>query len=97
MYRDLMVFLFSVAVGLTASGIVANIYRLFGHKPESMSARVGYIAVMVFAGPSVLFDNAVRAWRKKSCSAWAFLLATAIASYWCMALGLIVLSVVVSA
>ncbi len=96
MYRELMVVLFSVAVGLTASGVVANVYRLFGHKPESMSARAGYMAVMVFAGPSVLFDNAVRARRKKSCSAVAFWLATAIAGYWSLALGLIVLSLAVA-
>lgn len=93
MAHDFMVVLFSIAVGLTASGIAANIYRLLGQKPETLSARVGYLAVMVVAGPSVLFDNAARAWRRKNCSALAFWLAAAIAGYWSLAIGLLVLSV----
>lgn len=91
----LIVALFAVASGLTASGIVANIYRLLGAKPETLTARAGYVAVMVVAGPSVLFDNAAKSWRKKQCSATAFWLAAAIAGYWSFAIGLFVLSVVV--
>jgi len=83
--------LFAMAAGFTASGIVANVYRLLGRRPESLSARVGYIAVMAVAGPSVLFDNAARSWRKKGCSAMAFWLAAAIAGYWSFAIGLIVI------
>ena len=96
MVHDAVVALFCVAVGLTASGIAANIYRLFGHKPEKLSARVGYLAVMVVAGPSVLFENAARSRRKKDCSAIAFWLAAAIAGYWSLALGLFVLSVAIA-
>ena len=96
MLHQFVVALFSVTIGLTASGIVANIYRLLGNTPETLSARVGYVAVMVVAGPSVLFDNATRSWRKKDCSAVAFWLATALAAYWSLALGLLVLSVVIA-
>ncbi len=87
----LQVAIFAVAAGFTASGIVANVYRLFGRKPETLSARMGYLAVMAVAGPSVLFNNAARSWRKKGCSAMAFWLAAAIAGYWSFALGLIVI------
>lgn len=97
MLHNFMIVLFSISVGLTASGIVANIYRLFGQKPETLSARAGYLVVMVVAGPSVLFDNAARAWRRKSCSTLAFWLAAAIAGYWSLALGLLVLSVAITA
>jgi hypothetical protein len=97
MLHNFITVLFALAAGLTASGIVANIYRLFGKKPETLSARAGYLAVMAIAGPSVLFDNAARAWRKKSCSAMAFWLAAAIAGYWSFALGLFVLSVALAA
>ena len=96
MVRDFLVVLFSIAVGLTASGIVANVYRLFGKKPETLTARAGYLAVMVVAGPTVLFDNAARSWRQKNCSALAFWLAAAIAGYWSLALGLLVLSVAIA-
>lgn len=92
MFHYFYVALFAVAVGLTASGIVANVYRLFGRKPETLSARAGYLAVMVVAGPSVLFDNAARSRRKKDCSVLAFWLASAIAAYWSFVLGLLVMS-----
>jgi hypothetical protein len=93
MYRELYTVLFALASGLTASGIVANLYRLAGQKPESLSGRIGYIAVMVLAGPSVLFDNAARARRKKDCSAIAFWMAAAIAGYWSFVIGLFVLNI----
>ena len=96
MFHDFMVVLFCIAVGLTASGIVANFYRLLGCKPETLSARVGYLAVMSVAGPSVLFDNAARAWRRSRVPALAFWLAAAIAGYWSLALGLLVLSIVIA-
>jgi hypothetical protein len=90
--HSFMVVLFALATGLTASGIVANIYRLFGKKPETLSTRLTYLAVMTVAGPSVLFDNAARTWRKRDCSAVAFWLAAAIAGYWSFAIGLFVMS-----
>jgi hypothetical protein len=92
MYRDVMVALFATTAGFTASGIVANIYRIFVKtKAESLGARLGYVVVMVAAGPSVLFENAARSWRTKGCSALAFWLAAAIAGYWSFALGLFVI------
>ena len=51
--------------------------------------RAAYVAVMIFAGPNVLFENAARAWREKSCSARAFWLAAAICGYWSLAIGLL--------
>lgn len=94
MYRDVMVALFATTAGLTASGIVANLYRiLVKTKAESMGARLGYVAVMVAAGPSVLLENAAKAWRKKDCSTLAFWLAAALVGYWSFALGLFVLEI----
>jgi hypothetical protein len=92
MYRDVMVVLFATTAGFTASAIVANIYRIIVKtKAESLGARLGYVAVMVAAGPSVLFENAARSWRTKDCSAIAFWLAAAVAGYWSFALGLFVI------
>jgi hypothetical protein len=94
MYRDVMVALFATTIGFTASGIVANIYRIFVKtKAESFAGRIGYVAVMVAAGPSVLFENAARARRKKDCSTLAFWLAAAVAGYWSFALGLFVIEI----
>jgi hypothetical protein len=93
MLHNLMVVLFATTAGFTASGIIANIYRLIVKKAENPLARIGYIAVMVVAGPTVLFDNAARTWRAKGCSSLAFWLATAISGYWSFALGLFVIQI----
>lgn len=90
----LFVAFFAMVAGFTASGIIANVYRLLAkQKPDTTAERIVYIAVMTLAGPSVLFDNAARAWRGKDCSAMAFWLAAAICGYWSFALGLFVLEI----
>ena len=91
--HDLTLALFATTTGFTASGIVANLYRLLAMKPQSLTGRVGYVAVMVVAGPNVLFENATTSFRKKSCSKFAYWIAAAITAYWSFALGLFVLSV----
>ena len=91
MLHELLVALFITTAGLTASGIVANLYRLASGKTDP--ARAVYLAVMVVAGPSVLLDNAAKARRKKECSHIAFWLAAALTLYWSLAIGLFVVSV----
>ena len=51
------------------------------------------LVVMVVAGPTVLFNNAAKSWREKSCSGVAFGLAAALAGYWSFAIGLLVVQV----
>ncbi len=90
---DIVVVLYAVTAGFTASGITANLYRLLASKPQSTPARITYLAVMAVAGPSVLFENAATSFRSKSCSRLAFWLAAAICAYWSLAIGLLVLNV----
>lgn len=90
--KDVVTLLFAVASGLTVSGIVANLYRILGRRPESLTARGGYLAVMTLAGPSVLFDKSVRHWRAHGGSPIALVIAVAISGYWSFAIGLLVLS-----
>jgi len=87
----LVVALFALAAGFTASGIMANFYRMVATDKTSSLGRAAYVAVMIFAGPNVLFENAARAWRTKSCSAIAFWLAAAVSGYWSLAIGLLVI------
>lgn len=91
--RDITVMMFAVTAGLTLSGIIANIYRLFARKPRGNGETILYYGVMVFAGASVLLENATRTYRKKDCSAPAYGFAVAIVGYWCFIMGLGVLSV----
>ncbi len=96
MLHGLLIILFAIAFGFTASGITANLYRMVAPKPESLKARIIYAGVMVLAGPSVLFENAATSWRGKKCSGIAFWLAAALAGYWSFALSLFVLNIYVS-
>ncbi len=91
--RDMMVVLFATTAGFTASGILANLYRLIvGDKPQSSDRRTVYLAIMVVAGPSVLLENAANSLKTKACSRMAFWLAAAVAGYWSFAIGLFVLN-----
>ncbi len=89
--HDVLVALFAMAAGFTASGIAASLYRLFAKDTSSSFGRAVYVAVMILAGPTILFEHAVRAWREKSCSGIAFWLAAALSGYWSLALGLLVI------
>jgi hypothetical protein len=94
--RDFLLVMFAIGAGLTLSGIVANLYRLMASKPKSDGETWIYYGVMVLAGPSVLFDNATRSFRKKECTGWALAFALLLAVYWAMVLGAILLEVVVT-
>jgi len=98
--HSLWLLLFSVASGFTASAIVANIYRICHAataraKEEGLGERTLRSAVLVFAGPSMLFDNAVKGFRGKTWHPVSFWLATAAVLYWSLALGLLVITVAV--
>ena len=93
MFRDFMVVLFATAAGFTASGILANLYRLIARKPQTGAEKGAYVAVMVLAGPNVLLENAAQSLKAKSCSWVVFWLAAALAAYWSFAIGLFVLDV----
>jgi len=92
MIRDIVVVLFATTAGFTASGILANFYRLVARKPVDLAGRVAYVAVMVIAGPNVLLENAASSLRKKTCTRLAFWLAASISAYWSFAIGLFVLN-----
>jgi hypothetical protein len=94
--RNILLMLFAIAVGLTLSGIVANLYRLIATKPKGGSETWIYYGVMALAGPSVLFDNATHSFRKKECTRMAWAFALVLATYWAMVLGAILLEVVVT-
>ncbi len=90
--HQFIVFLFAIAAGMTASGLVANIYRLVASEPKTKLATVIHCAVMIFAGPVMLIGNSTKSLRAKQCSKAAYALALALSGYWSFAMGLIVLS-----
>lgn len=91
--HTLILAFFLLAGGLTLSGIVANAYRLVANKPEGLFATCAYYGVMLLAGPSVLFENSTRSFRKKECSRIAYSFAVSLAAYWAFMLGLAMLNI----
>ena len=85
--------LFSITAGFTASAIIANLYRICVFKVTSRSGQALRAAVLVVAGPSVLFENAMRGRIAKAWNPVLFWLATAGVLYWSLAIGLLVLEV----
>ena len=87
-----IVFLFALAAGITASGLLASIYRLVAREPKTKFETVLHYAVMVIAGPVILIGNSTRSYRKKECSKIAYGLAVALSGYWSFAMGFFILS-----
>ena len=86
--------LFSLAGGLTLSGITANVDRLIAKtKPETCAAT--YYGVMLLAGPSVLLDNSTRSFPKKECSRNAYGFALGLAAYLSFMLGAILVEIAI--
>lgn len=93
MLHELYVVFFSTMTGFTASGIIVSLYRLIFPKAETGIAKGAHIGVMVFAGPSVLFGSSFKAMREHKSSKGAFWLASAVAAYWSLVIGLILLRI----
>jgi hypothetical protein len=93
MLREFTLIVFCILAGYAASGIVACVYRMVATKPVSRTALAIHWAVMIFAGPNVLLENANRNRKTQNCSTSAFWFAAVVAGYWSLALGLVVVQV----
>jgi hypothetical protein len=93
--RHLLLLLFSLAGGLTLSGIVTSLYRLLAKKPQGRAATWAYYGVMLLAGPSVLLENATRSFRKKECTRYAYGFALGLAAYWSFMLGAVLVDIII--
>jgi len=87
-----IVFLFAIAAGITASGLIASLYRLIASEPKTKTGTVLHYAVMVIAGPVILIGNSTKSYRKKQCSRIAYALAIALCGYWSFAMGVLILT-----
>jgi len=80
-----------ITAGFTASAIVANVYRIVGFAPETTFGHFVRIVVLMFAGPSEIFETAVDARINGQWSALGFWLAISGICYWSLVLGLAVM------
>jgi hypothetical protein len=93
--HGLMLVMFCITAGFTASAIVANLYRISGLRPASSSTRALHTAVLVLAGPSVLFESAMRGFLAKTWTPIGFWLAAAVTAYWSLFVGLLVVDIAI--
>jgi len=93
--HNFMTFLFAVAAGMTAAGLISNIYRLLAREPSTRLGTIVHYGVMVIAGPVVLANNSTTSFRNNECSKTAYVLALALSVYWSFATGLFILSLAV--
>lgn len=94
--HDVLVFLFAIAAGMTASGVLSTIYRMIAREPETRLGTCLHYVVMVIAGPVVLISNSTKSFRKKQCSKAAYALAIALSTYWSFTTGLFFLMVMLA-
>ena len=88
--------MFAVAAGFTASGIVASLYRLSGLNPETQGGKIVRTAVLIVAGPSVIFGTAMNGLIKKEWKPLMFGVVVAGLGYWSLGIGLLVLDIAIS-
>ena len=79
-----------LTAGFTASAIIANLYRISGFVPETTGGHFLRVVVLMFAGPSEVFETAVDARIKGQWSAMGFWLAIAGICHWSLVVGLAV-------
>ena len=91
--HSLWIVFFAIASGFTASGIAASLYRLSGAGTESKGGRILRTAVLVVAGPTVIFEAAVNGLMSREWSPIAFWFVVAGLAYWSFAIGLFILDI----
>ncbi len=87
---SLDLFLLVLTSGFTVSAIAANLYRITGFEPETTYGHFVRVCVLMFAGPSEMFETAVRARISREWSAPRFWLTISAVCYWSSILGLAV-------
>lgn len=89
--KDVWLILFAVTAGFTASGIIANLYRVLGFTGQSPAGRIGRTLVLIVAGPTVVFETALRGKLAGEWPGWLFWCVAAGLAYWSLALGLFII------
>lgn len=88
--QSLIAFLLVLTSGFTASAIVANVYRISGFVPETTYGHFVRVCVLMFAGPSEMFETAITAHISREWSpVWFWLMISAVC-YWSLVLGIVV-------
>ena len=98
MFHEFLVLLFAIVCGFVASGVCASFYRLvmrqqgeFRIAASTAVGKVFSVGLIGVAGPVVLFQNTLVAYKQGSQPRGALAIACALVSLWSFALGLFIL------
>jgi hypothetical protein len=91
--RSLWIVLFAMTAGFTASGIVASLYRICRPHADTQNGWLERCVVLSIAGPTVIFETAVRGFTRKDWTPFFFWLVAAGLAYWSLAIGLVILGI----
>ena len=98
------VFFFAIATGFVAAGLSSSFYRLVRNKPpsfqldtESTLGQIVGVCTLIFAGPTVILRNALRAQVFENRPPFWMLLSGCIATMWSFLSGVFLLGVMLSA
>jgi hypothetical protein len=99
----LAIYLYVIAVGFVAAGVLASFVQLlsgqpmrFGIEPNSILASLGGVLLRVWAGPAILMRNAWRGLRIQSRPKIWFGLSAMIAAVWSLFSGAVLLDLLLS-
>lgn len=91
--HGLWLMIFALTAGFTASGIAANLYRLSGARADTTAGWWVRAVVLSVAGPSVIFESAMKGFLAKEWRPATFWLVTGAIAYWSLALGLFAIEI----
>ena len=102
--HQLTALFFSIATGFVAAGLTSSLYRMVTSKPpsfqltsESTFGQLAGVVALVFAGPTVILRNALRAQVFENRPPFWMLLSGCIATIWSFLSGVFLLGVMLSA
>lgn len=94
-YLDLFLAAYVLATGMAAAFIVSELARLLGWRGPAGGGRAAVTAanwlVVVFAGPRILFANAIGGWRAGEVETGLMALVVPVVLGWCALIGVVVL------
>ena len=101
---EISAFFLSIATGFVAAGLTSSFYRLVTNKPpsfqlnsETMMWQLIGVFTLIFAGPTVILRNALRAQVFENRPPFWMLLSGCIATMWSFLSGLFLLGVMLAA
>lgn len=94
-YIDMLLLAYVLATGICVTWISSETARLFGWRGPARvrgtAKLIGTWLLVVFAGPRLLFTNAIGGWRDGEIDAGLLALVVPVAAGWCALLGVVVL------